>query len=197
MVGWVSFSAFQLWFTSSNYVDASIRDDTVNLASYIFSCVSHLLAFWRNFLDSVFSVGQPGVEFSGQHEEDVQVTQMYWIPEQVSNNDASRKKFRTAPRGRYRDRAKGAHFTEKVLQLGHILRSSAPAGNILRKKCPGWGKFYGAMAAGALWKKCHNSGKVCGKCAARCEIPTRFLPHLFSWPSPFKSLYPPLAPQQI
>ncbi len=47
--------------------------------------------FWEDFLDSVFSIGQPGVEFSGQHEEDVQVTQMYWIPEQVRNNHTSRQ----------------------------------------------------------------------------------------------------------
>ena len=34
-------------------------------------------------LTSIVSIGQPGVEFSGQHKEEVQVTQIYFIPDQV------------------------------------------------------------------------------------------------------------------
>ena len=38
----------------------------------------------KRSLTSTISIGQPGVEFSGQHKEEVQVTQIYFIPEQVS-----------------------------------------------------------------------------------------------------------------
>ena len=38
----------------------------------------------KRSLTSAISIGQPGVEFSGQHKEEVQVTQIYFIPEQVS-----------------------------------------------------------------------------------------------------------------
>ena len=37
-------------------------------------------------MTAVVSFGQPGVEFSGQHEEDVSVLQIFFLSEQVSVN---------------------------------------------------------------------------------------------------------------
>ena len=88
-----------------------------------------------------------------------------------------------------------AHFTEKVPQLGHILR----------RKCPSWGIFYGeSVLAGAhftervsqlgriLRKSAQGGANFAEKVSHIAKFIRAFCPTFSVGPAPFTILYLPL-----